>query len=235
MKKVAILQSNYIPWKGYFDIINMVDEFIVFDEVQYTKNDWRNRNIIKTKQGLQWMTIPVRQEHLGQKIKDTKIIKKNWNYKHWITIQTNYAKAKYFNYYKPYFEELYLTCETQYLSEINYIFVSAIIKLLGINTKITLSTDYDLIDGKTERLVDICKQSGASEYLSGPSARSYINEKSFSKTGIKLTFMDYSVYPEYQQLFPPFVHEVSIIDLLFNEGPNAKKHLKSFNNMVDDC
>ena len=141
MKKIAILQSNYIPWKGYFDLINMVDEFIFYDEVQYTKNDWRNRNKIKTPQGIQWLTIPVRQENLEQKIKDTKISDKKWNIKHWRTISQNYSKAKYFKDYKDIFEELYLTCDEEYLSEINYKFITTINEILGIKTKLRWSRD----------------------------------------------------------------------------------------------
>lgn len=227
MKRTAILQSNYIPWKGYFDIINMVDEFIIFDEVQYTKNDWRNRNLIKTKQGVQWLTIPVRQDRLAQKICETKVVNEQWNKKHWTAIKTNYGKAKYFNFYKPFFEELYLSCTTRYLSEINLAFVVAISTMLEIKTKISLSTSFNLINGKTERLVDLCKQSGADEYISGPSAISYIDQSSFENAGIRIRFMDYSNYPEYQQLYPPFVHEVSIIDVLFNTGPDAKYFLIS--------
>ncbi|HIP48251.1 MAG TPA: hypothetical protein EYG92_04705, partial [Lutibacter sp.] len=130
MKKIAILQSNYIPWKGYFDLINMVDEFILYDEVQYTKNDWRNRNKIQTKQGVQWLTIPVRQKELSQLIKDTKITDKKWGKKHWATIRQNYSKAKYFKEYKDIFEELYLNCEEQYLSQINYKFIVVINEIL---------------------------------------------------------------------------------------------------------
>ena len=107
MKKIAILQSNYIPWKGYFDLINMVDEFVLYDDVQYTHRDWRNRNKIKTSHGLKWLTIPVRQERFEQKIIETKVIDKRWNTKHWKSLVQNYSKAKYFNEYKYIFEELW--------------------------------------------------------------------------------------------------------------------------------
>ena len=171
MKKVAILQSNYIPWKGYFDLINMVDEFILYDEVQYTKNDWRNRNKIKTPQGIQWLTIPVRQESLDQKIKDTKISDKKWNIKHWRTISQNYSKSKYFKDYKDIFEELYLTCDEEYLSEINYKFITTINEILGIKTKLSWSSEFELVDGQTEKLLGICKDCNADIYLSGPAAK----------------------------------------------------------------
>ena len=227
-KKVAIVQSNYIPWKGYFDIINMVDEFILYDDVQYTKNDWRNRNEIKTTNGKQWITIPVHQKKLGQMIKDTFVSNDIWRKKHWKTIVQNYSKAKHFNDHKELFEKLYLDSNEKLLNRINHRFLVAICKIFGIKTKISWSMDYRLIDGLTERLVDLCKQAGATEYISGPAARGYINEDFFRVSGIKLQYMDYSGYPEYNQLFPPFEHAVSIIDLLFNEGPDAQKYMKSF-------
>ena len=177
MKKIAILQSNYIPWKGYFDLINMVDEFILYDEVQYTKNDWRNRNKIKTPQGIQWLTIPVRQESLDQKIKDTKISDKKWNIKHWRTISQNYSKSKYFKDYKDIFEELYLKCDEEYLSQINYKFITTINEILEIKTKLRWSSEFELVDGQTEKLLGICKDCNADIYLSGPAAKDYFNEE----------------------------------------------------------
>ena len=227
-KKVAILQSNYIPWKGYFDIINTVDEFILYDDVQYTKNDWRNRNQLKTPNGKLWITIPIHQKKLGQKINETLVVNDIWRKKHWKTIIQNYSMAKYFDDYSELFEKLYLGSNEKLLSNINYRFIVAICRVLGIKTKISWSMDYNLVEGKTERLVDICKQTGADEYISGPSAKGYIDEDFFKESGIKLRYMDYSGYPEYNQLFPPFEHAISIIDLIFNEGPNAQKYMKSF-------
>lgn len=228
MKKIAILQSNYIPWKGYFDLINMVDEFIFYDEVQYTKNDWRNRNKIKTSQSIQWLTIPVRQESLEQKIKDTKITDKKWNIKHWRAISQNYAKAKYFKEYKDIFEELYLRCDEEYLSQINYKFITTINEILGITTKIRWSSEFKLVDGQTEKLLGICKDCGADIYLSGPAAKGYFDESLAQKENIKVEWMDYSGYKEYNQLFSPFEHGVTILDLIFNEGSEASKFMKSF-------
>jgi len=228
MKKIAILQSNYIPWKGYFDIINMVDEFILYDEVQYTKNDWRNRNKIKTSQGIQWLTIPVRQENLEQKIKDTKITDKKWNVKHWRTISQNYSKAKYFKDYKDVFEELYMGCDEEYLSQINYKFITTINEILGTTTKIRWSSEFELVDGQTEKLLAICKDCNADVYISGPAAKDYFDIELAKKENIKVEWMDYSGYKEYEQQHPPFEHGVSILDLIFNEGPNARKFMKSF-------
>lgn len=228
MKKVAILQSNYIPWKGYFDMINMVDEFILYDDAQYTKNDWRNRNKIKTFQGLQWISIPVLQERLSKKINETRIANKDWCKRHWKTIVINYSKAQYFKEYSGFFETLYSSCNEEKLSEINYKFIMAINSVLGIKTKISFSSDYEFHGEKTEKLISILKETGATEYLSGPAARKYINEKAFKDAGINLEYMDYSKYPEYPQLFKGFEHGVSILDLIFNTGPDAPKYMRSF-------
>jgi len=228
MKKIAILQSNYIPWKGYFDLINMVDEFVLYDDVQYTKNDWRNRNKITTSQGLHWLTIPVRQINIEQLIKDTKVSDSRWSKKHWSTIQQNYSKSKYFKQYKELFEDIYLNSNEEYLSVINYRLIKVINEILGIKTKISLSNDYDLVNGQTEKLLDICKQAGADCYLSGPAAKDYFDVTLAEQVGINVEWMDYSAYPEYKQLHEPFEHGVTILDLIFNEGPNATKYMKSF-------
>lgn len=235
IKKVAILQSNYIPWKGYFDIIDQVDDFIFFDNMQYTKNDWRNRNKIKTKRGALWLTIPCETKgHIieGRKISETKITDKRWAKKHWKSICNAYAKAPYFKDYKAYFEKLYKECESEdYLCQVNYKFIIAILKLLNIKTKLHYDRDYELIDGKTERLIDVLQKVGATHYLSGPSAKDYIDEKLFEKAGIELLWMDYSGYKEYPQLFPPFEHNVSILDLIFNTGEDAIKYIREKDNV----
>lgn len=228
MKKIAILQSNYIPWKGYFDLINMVDEFVFYDEVQYTKNDWRNRNKIKTKTGLQWLTIPVRQESLTQTITQTKVVDHRWSIKHWRAITQSYSKSIFFSMYETLFNDLYLSCDNESLSEINYKFIIAINNILGVKTKIRWSNEFDLGDGQTEKLLSICKACNANVYLSGPAAKNYFNEELARRENIEVEWMNYSLYPEYEQLHPPFAHEVSILDLIFNKGPDAKNYMKSF-------
>lgn len=234
MKKIAILQSNYIPWKGYFDIINMVDEFVLYDDMQFTKNDWRNRNLIKTIQGVQWMSIPVAHTgKFGQKIWETEIISSKWVKKHWNTLQCNYAKAPCFEEYSDKIHELYFQCEEEkFLSKINYIFLKGICDLLDINTKISWSWEFEIGEGKTERLVNICRQAGAREYVSGPSALDYIDKQAFDDAGVLLTFMDYCGYPEYPQLHGKFVHEVTILDMLFHLGKETKKYMKTFNDRM---
>ena len=230
MKKVAILQSNYIPWKGYFDLINMVDEFILYDDMQYTKRDWRNRNKIQTPNGLQWLSVPVMVKgKYFQKISKTKISDKNWKKKHWNILKQNYSKAQHFKEYKDVFEELYLNNNEEYLSQINYKFIVAICKVLEITTKIRWSSELDLTNGQSEKLLGICKECDADVYLSGPAAKDYLNESIFMQNNIKVEFMNYNNYPEYQQVFEPFEHGVTILDLIFNEGENATKFMKSFN------
>src|SRR5262245_50258126 len=180
-KKVAVIQSNYIPWKGYFDIVNMVDEFVLFDEAQYTKRDWRNRNKIKTANGTSWLTIPVNVKgKFEQRISETEIHNQHWVQDHWKTIQHNYAKAPYFSDYRPIFDDSYNeAAEETLLSHVNYIFLKAICDLLGIHTRLSWSSEYELVDGKTDRLIGLCQQLNATEYLSGPSAKDYLDESLF--------------------------------------------------------
>ncbi|MDP0561670.1 MAG: WbqC family protein [Candidatus Endonucleobacter sp. (ex Gigantidas childressi)] len=229
MKKIAILQSNYIPWKGYFDLINMVDEFILYDDMQYTKRDWRNRNKIQTQQGVKWLSIPVKvKDKYFQKISETKTSEKDWRKKHWNTIKHTYSKALYFKDYKDIFEELYLNNEEEYLSKINYEFIVAICEILGIDTKIRWSSEFDLLDGQTEKLLGICKDCNADIYISGPAAKNYFDEELAGEEDIKVEWMEYSEYSEYTQLHKPFEHGVSVLDLIFNEGSNVTKFMKSF-------
>jgi len=228
-KTVAIVQSFYIPWKGYFDLINSADELILFDDMQYARRFWNNRNKIKTARGVIWLSIPVQVKgKFHQAIKDTCICDPQWKHKHWETIKRSYAKAAYFKQYQDLFQSLYLGCEESFLSRINYRFLAAICELLGISTRISWSMEYNLAPGKTARLVDLCRQAGADIYVTGPTAKSYLQEELFRQAGIGLKYMDYSGYPVYNQLYAPFVHEVSIIDLIFNTGPQASRYLKSF-------
>ena len=230
MKRIAILQSNYIPWKGYFDLINCVDEFVVYDTAQYTKNDWRNRNKIKTPQGLTWLTIPVRQPSLSTSILEVTVSDMSWPQKHWRSICQNYSKSLYFKLYENTFRDFYLANSVTSLSEINVRLIEIVNSVLGIKTKISWSSDYELVEGRTEKLLSICKQAGADIYLSGPAAKQYFDQALADKMGISVEWMEYSGYPEYRQLYPPFEHGVSILDLIFNEGPRAVTFMKTFRN-----
>ena len=227
-KRVAILQSNYIPWKGTFDLINSVDEFILYDTAQFTKNDWRNRNKIKTPRGVAWLSIPVK-HNFGQTIHETLVGDSTWAQGHWDRLRQCYGEAPHFRDTKPLFEDLYKAAAAKTnLSAINHCFLSEICSFLNIKTKISWSRDYHMIDGQTDRLVDLCQQAHATEYISGPAAKDYIEESAFRKAGIALRYVNYTGYPEYRQLYPPFEHGVSILDLIFNEGPEAKKYMKTF-------
>lgn len=229
MKKVVITQSNYIPWKGYFDSINLADEVVLYDDMQYTKRDWRNRNKIKTPNDELWLTIPVEVKgKYFQKIRDTKISDPEWNKKHWSVIYHNYSKAKHFNLYKEVIENAYKSCNYTYLSEINYHFIKLICDILDIKTEIRWSSEFELVEGKTEKLVDICVKTNATDYYSGPAAKDYIDNNLFREKNINLHYFDYSGYPVYEQLYGEFTHAVSILDLLFNTGPDAKKYMKTF-------
>jgi WbqC-like protein family len=231
-KAVAIVQSNYIPWKGYFDLVRSVDEFILFDDMQYTRRDWRNRNRIKSPHGLMWLTIPV--ESKGkylQRIRDTVVSSDAWAVDHWRSIAQCYARAPFFKTYRDWLEDLYRSelchgAAAKYLSEINLRFLTALCRILEIPTRITQSMDYQIVEGQTERLVSLCRQTGATRYLSGPSARDYIDTTLFAAADIQLDFMEYSGYPEYPQLYPPFRHDVSVIDLILHTGPGAAEYLR---------
>ncbi|MCE7996146.1 MAG: WbqC family protein [Roseivirga sp.] len=225
-KVVAITQSNYIPWKGYFQMMRKADVFVLYDTAQYTRRDWRNRNQIKTMNGRAWLTIPVKVKgNYYQPIAETRVSDPRWAEKHWKTLKQTYGKAPYFSESEAFFEELYLGCESEYLSEINYRFLSGICDLLEIETEFRWSRDFDLSGDKNERLINICRDLNATDYITGPAARAYMDESLFEEVQINVDWMDYSRYPEYSQINGPFVHAVSILDLIFNTGPKALEYM----------
>jgi hypothetical protein len=228
-KRIAISQSNYIPWKGYFDLINSVDEFVLYDDMQYTRQDWRNRNRIKTPQGPHWLTIPVQAKgRLLRKIKDTVISDPDWARVHWETLVQNYRRAPHFHTYRNDLETLYREPPSRFLSEVNQRWLTTLCGIMQIDTRITWSMDYSLAEDRNERLVGICRQAGADEYLSGPAAQAYLDEAAFQRAGIKVVYMDYSGYPEYEQLHGPFDHFVTVLDLLLCVGPDYRRFMKSW-------
>ena len=230
MKKIAISQSNYLPWRGYFDLISLVDEFVIFDEMQYTRRDWRNRNKVKTQNGSLWLTVPVEVKgKYFQKIRETKINGSSWKENHWKTLKGNYIKAPFFNDLEEELKKIYLYEDFKYLSKLNRRLIDLICNYLGINTIIRDSFEFSLAEDKTERLVEICKQIGAEEYISGPSAKNYIDKEKFKNNNIKLSYIDYSGYQEYKQLWGAFENNLSIIDLLFNCGKESHKFMKFIN------
>ncbi|MBL7920241.1 MAG: WbqC family protein [Bacteroidia bacterium] len=229
MKKVLITQSNYIPWKGYFDSINMCDVFIVYDDMQFTKRDWRNRNQVKTETGVKWLTIPVEVKgKFFQKINETLIADKTWNKSHFDLIRQSYKKAACYKEVIEFIEQTYMMCNFDYLTEVNLHFINAINNFLGIVTPIKFSSEFILAEERTQRLVNICSEMGGTDYYSGPAAKAYMDESKFTDKQINVHYFDYSGYPEYTQLNGEFTHGVSILDLIFNTGSNAKTYMKSF-------
>lgn len=220
MKRVAILQSNYIPWKGYFDLIAAVDEFIFYDDVQYTKGDWRNRNRIKTPHGPQWLTIPVG-DSLARRIRDVAIADPACGRAHWKRLALNYGRAPHFASVARWLEPHYVDAPWTSLSPVNHRLVGAICGALGIATVRSASWDYVLEGDRNARLVSLCTQAEADVYVSGPSARGYLDVEAFDRAGIAVEWFAYDGYPEYPQLWGPFVHDVSIVDLLFQCGEQA--------------
>ncbi|MDY9920619.1 MAG: WbqC family protein [Synergistota bacterium] len=227
-KTVAILQSNYIPWKGNFHMMRLVDEYVLYDDVQFTRRDWRNRNKIKTPTGLRWLTIPVKSvsnhqsKECSQRICDTEISDVFWAEKHWKEIESNYSIAPFWKMYETKLKETYETAAKEtLLSMVNYHFLSKLMELLVFSTTITWSMDYSAKGHKTDRLLDILQKAEATDYLSGPLAKDYIENEKFDKAGIALHWMEYGPYPEYQQLYPPFEHGVSVLDMLFMLGKDT--------------
>lgn len=220
-KSVVILQSNYIPWRGYFDLIRDADEFIFLDDVQFTKQDWRNRNIIKTSQGAQWLSIPAGSD-TNRFICDVEIKDHNWQAKHFKTITQNYSACRYFSNYEHFLRSIYLERRWRSLSELNqYMTVEIATRFLGLTTVFRDSREFGDMGRSQERLIKILLRTGGTRYISGPSAKSYITDSVFHEAGVELVWKDYAGYPEYLQRFPPFEPKVSILDLLFNVGPDA--------------
>jgi hypothetical protein len=236
-RTIAIVQSNYLPWRGYFDLIRSVHELILYDSVQYTKRDWRNRNIIKTPHGLQWVTIPVevKGKYL-QAIDETRIADKSWGEKHIKTIEANYRRAAGFAAVGPWlFQSIRAAAEEPLLTNVNEQLLRAIASRLGLGAPLRRCTDLldraemARMDANT-RLLALCQAAKAERYLSGPAARDYLDESLFVAAGIEVVWMDYSGYPAYPQLWGAFQSTVSIVDLLLNVGNKAAAFLDRLGN-----
>jgi len=228
-KRIAAIQSNYIPWKGYFDAINVVDEFILLDEVQYTKRDWRNRNRIATRDGTQWLTVPVNVKgRYHQRIDETEIADPGWAERHWSTLNHVYRAADCFDDIAPALEPVYTQRSYERLSDLNRSLLEAVNSLLGIETPLVWSTEYETSGARGERILELCLAAGASEYVSGPAARSYMDVEEFQRNGIEVRWFDYGDYPTYPQLCDPFEHGVTVLDLLFHTGSEATRYMKTF-------
>jgi len=227
-KRVAIVQSSYIPWRGYFDLIGLVDEFVLFDDRQFTRRDWRNRNRIKSAQGTVWLTVPVKVKgRRFQRIDDTEVDGDAWASRHWATLTHTYGSAPHFAEFNERFASAYARCALEtHLSQVNRIFISEICSLLGIRTQLRTAAEFAGSGASTERLLEICRQAEATTYLSGPSARKYLDVARFDSAGIEVEWMDYTGYPEYPQLHGPFDGSVTVLDLIFNVGAAAPELMK---------
>ena len=226
----VILQPSYIPWRGYFDQIRQADLFIFYDDVQYDKHGWRNRNQIKTPRGKQWLTVPVHSRGTQVKkisINAIRIVQESsWNADHFKTLEYAYNKAPYYKKYLPLLEQFYRRND-EFLADFTIDFTIALARELGIeHTSFMRSSELDGIDGqKTDRLIQILKRVGAAHYISGPSAQDYVEAEKFAAENITLEYIQYS-YPEYPQLYPPYDPFVSILDLLFMTGPQALQYFQ---------
>jgi len=226
MKKIAIIQPSYIPWKGYFDMIQKSEVFVFLDDVQYSKNTWRNRNKIKAPNGTIWLTIPVHYQSLHTNICDISIVTtSNWQKKHLRAITLNYAKASYYEVYVEKIKAILFEKRFETISKLDIHATIELAKLLNIHdTEFLISSELHCSGIKSEKVLNICKQVGANHYITGPSGMNYLDIDTFKENGINIKVQHY-VYPEYQQLYGKFEHEVSIIDMLFNLGPETPKYI----------
>lgn len=224
--RVSIHQPQYLPWLGFIERMAQSDIFILLDNVAYSKSYFYNRNRIKTSSGWIWLSVPVLTKgSFGQLIKDTQIDnKQRWQEKHWKSIQQAYGKAPYFGEHRSFFERLYTT-EWTYLAELN----EAIIRYLGqqfwIRTQIIRASELQAGGVKTELLLNICKELGATVYLSGIDGAKYLEEAAFTREGIHVAYQHFR-HPVYPQLWGQFLPQMSSIDLLFNSGPGSLSVLK---------
>jgi hypothetical protein len=232
-KTVVITQSNYIPWRGYFDMLRSADEVVLLESVQYTRRDWRNRNRIKTAQGTTWLTVPVEAKgHYLQAIDETRIIDAQWATKHIRTIELAYSRAPHYAELAPWlFDLLRGVAAEPLLTKVNEQLLRALCERLGITVPIRRCSD--VLDRSAlrsmrpaERLLAIATELGSTRYLSGPSARDYLDIGLFEAAGIQVSWMSYDGYAEYSQLWGVFEPYVSIVYLIFNTGPEAARYLE---------
>lgn len=225
--KVAMMQPNYIPWKGIFDLIHKVDKFVFYDDVQYTVRDWRNRNVIPTQSGMTWLTVPVLTKgKREQLIKDVIINQnENWQKKHFKTLSLNYKKAPHFSKFRWLLEDFYLTKTWENLSDLDIYTTKKLCEVLKINVEFYKASDFNCTGKKDgEKVIKLCKELGCDYFINGPTSKSFMNMELFRDQHIQLDYIEYT-YPEYTQLVTPFSHNVSILDLLFNTGDDAPYYI----------
>jgi hypothetical protein len=226
-KRIAIIQSCYIPWKGFFDLVSRCDEYVIFDSAQYVKRHWHNRNKLMTAKGTEWITIPVISKSRFEQPLDEVEISEPWAERHWKSIELSYKKAPFFASEAEWIRTCYEAADKlRRLTDVNRLFFEAVMSKLNIKTRLVPDRQYALAGQKSERLLNICRSASATHYLSGPSARAYLDETIFEEAGIKVEWMAYGPYPTYPQLYGPFEHAVSILDAIFNLGVEARTALQ---------
>lgn len=224
--RCAIVQPSYIPWRGYFDLIRRVDLFVFYDDVQYDRRGWRNRNRIKTPQGTRWLTIPVHARGAqteGVPIYRIRTAGDRWPREHLQALRRSYGLAPHFAEYEEWLERVY-AAPPALLADFTVALTQDVAGFLDIETRFVRSSELDASGTKTERLLDVLRKVGATHYLSGPSARAYVDEEQFASAGVALEWMEYR-YPDYAQMYEPFDPHVSILDLLFMTGRRASDFL----------
>jgi hypothetical protein len=225
--RICIIQSCYIPWKGFFDLIGRCDEYVVLDGAQYVKRHWHNRNRIMTPSGPIWLTIPVATKSRFEQPIDEVGFAEPWADKHWRSIELAYRKSPFFAKEAPALKATYEAAERlDRLTDVNMLFLNVLMARLDISTSMVRDSEFSPQGARTERLLDICIKAGATKYLSGPSAREYFDESSFAAVGISVDWMSYGPYETYPQRGPTFDHAVSVIDLLFATGPAAASYCR---------
>jgi hypothetical protein len=225
---VAVHQPQYLPWIGYFDKMRRADVFCYLNDVQYKKNEWQNRNRIKTAQDWQWLTVPVRYR-FPEKINEVRINNTiPWSKKHLQALKTNYNRAPYFKAYISIFEDIF-SREWEFVSELNIHLIERLKETLQMQAKTTtVSSELTLREEPTDRLIDICKALGADTYLAGQGGADYMDVTRFAENGLKVIIQEFK-HPVYPQLFKDFKSHLSIVDMLFNCGPESMNVIRESN------
>ncbi|MDD5313556.1 MAG: WbqC family protein [Dehalococcoidia bacterium] len=220
-KQVVVLQPGYLPWLGFFDQMYKSDIFVIYDDVQFDKHGWRNRNRIKTAQGIQWLTVPVLTKGRDKPLINEVLINNNsdWRKAHFSSIKQNYSRTPFFSTYINVFEEIY-SQEWEYLIDLDVTFIRVLMDKLNLNREILFSSKLEVPEHKTHRLINICVKLGATDYLTGKAAEDYIDESLFNEKNIRLQYHNYT-HPSYSQMYGDFIPFLSVVDLLFNHGPQS--------------
>jgi hypothetical protein len=233
-RTVVILQPGYLPWLGFFDQMCKSDVFVIYDDVQFDKHGWRNRNRIKTPQGVQWLTIPVLTKGRGKQINKDVLINNadRWSNRHISALIQNYSKAPFFQSYIGLFEEIYAR-NWKYLIDLNMAVIRGLMREIGLERKIVFSSELGIPGGKTDRLVAMCANLGAQTFLEGDAGQSYLDDSLFRANHIRVEFHRYN-HPVYRQLYGDFVSHLSVVDLLLNHGSGSLEILMDDNRSSED-